>query len=384
MSNDPFGTEFPDPTKVRRAKDGRPYIKLPCPDASMIGALMGLGCVEGRVPGARPGKTKQCPKCKGQGYLEKLYTRCTTFIGALESREQLEAWRERVVLTGLALDWRKSTHEFTDTLWDELSQVDAAKLDAAFAAGDDPFAESARTVLSRIARRAFEVGDGHAKAQRGTDLHKLTEYVDAHEPLPDLLPQEVGPPRPVTLQDRADLAAYVRLLEDLHAIATSPETFVVNDDWQAAGTFDRLLSFATFGAENIDMHPCPERCQRPVVGDVKSGRVDYGAGKMGQQLAMYANSKRYDPETGERTELGACKHVGIILHVAQGTGEAEAYTVDLVEGYAAVALSAAVRAHRRDSKHWLRRLGGEPREQPSSSLKTHSEKGLTPGTTGVE
>lgn len=351
QSEDPFGTEFPDPTVVRRAKDGRPYIKSPCPDAQQADG--GNGCHQGRVPGKRPNTTKQCPKCKGQGHIEKLYTRCTTFVGALEERTQLEAWRQRVILTGLA---------DSPELLAELGSLDIAVLDAAFAAGDDPFAESGRQILARIAERAFVVGEGHAAAQRGTDIHKLTEYVDRGEPLPELIRQEVGPPREVTLQDRADVAAWQRFKDDFGVVVLESELFVVNDDFGVGGTLDRLATLTPEQSWNL----CT-LCDRPKIVDIKTGRVDYGAGKMAQQLAIYANSKRYDPETGARAELGACPHIGIIFNLKQGTGEGQAYVIDLEKGYAAVELSRQVREHRSVSKKWIEPLKNTSPDRLTSS-----------------
>ena len=314
-----------DPTKVRRSKDGRPYVKQPCPDANDHDALdIVAGCGPGRVQGARPGTTKQCPKCKGKGYVEKLYTRCTSFVGVLDDRSNLEKWQKRIILVGLAAQpW--------------LMPVIAAT-------GPDD-----KDTLDDIADQLFEAGDGHVKAQKGTDLHTLTEYVDRGWPLPaSLTDYETGQERPVTLQDRADMAAWVRVCEALQWAAVGSECFVVQDDYQIGGTYDRRVAL---------LEPVCD-CGLSTTVDLKTGRIDYGAGKIAQQLAVYAHSRDYDPATGERTDQDVCTHYGIVVHLPQGTGEATVHVVDLQAGWEAVKLSSQVREHRRMSRDMIWPLDG--------------------------
>lgn len=319
--------QLDQPGKVRRSKDGRPYVKRPCPNAveSTLDDDVPI-CREGRVPSEkRPGQTVQCPGCKGLGYVEKLYTRCTSFVGVLDDRSNLEKWRQRVTLVGLGVDHRLLT---------ELGAADP----------DD------RETLDGLADQAFEVGDGHVRAQKGTDLHALTELVDQGEPLPDrLFDPEREEWRPVTLQDRADMAAYHRVMTESSLEVVQSELFVVNDEYRIGGTLDRVV-WDTTGTD------C---CAKPMILDVKTGRVDYGAGKIAMQLAVYANSQRYDPDTGERTPLGVCTHVGLALHLPQGTGTASLLVADIAAGWESVALCDQVRKFRNVSKSWLKSLQSE-------------------------
>lgn len=327
-----------DPTKVRRSKSGRPYVKQPCPQRiELVDEYANRqemddypeNCFDGRVAGVRPGKGKQCPVCKGKGYVEKLYSRCTSFVSVLDDTTQLQAWKIRTVLTGLGV---------SQSLLDTLDRADP----------DD------REVLDAIATKAFELGDGHVKAQKGTDLHTLTEYVDKGWPLPASLTDfETGQERPVTLQDRADLAAWLRVSEQLQWAELGSECFVVNDEYQIGGTYDRRVSLSDVwaGAVEVDAFLCP--CGKPLILDLKTGRIDYGAGKIAQQLAVYAHSKDYDPVTGERSDQDVCTHVGIVVHLPQGTGEATVHVVDLEAGWAAVELSSRVREHRRMAREMI-------------------------------
>jgi hypothetical protein len=329
----PSDTPEQDPTKVRRAKDGRPYVKHPCPDAFATSEDLEDGkCLDGRIPGKREGTSKNCPKCKGKGYVEKLYTRCTSFVDVMEDRHSLEKWKQRIVLTGLG--------------------VDHALLEALQAADPDDRAE-----LDAIAEEAFEIGEGHAKAQKGTDLHKLTEYVDRGDPLPEqLYDPDTETWRPVTLQDRADMAAWQRAIQGLGGTIVDTERFVVHDGYQIGGTYDRLFQFQSM------VNPC-SHCSKPNILDLKTGRVDYGAGKIAQQLAVYAHSDDYDPETGLRAPQDACQHVGIVIHLPQGTGEATVLLADLVAGWEAVQLSAQVRQYRKTEKSMLHPLDQQKEDQ---------------------
>lgn len=319
-----------DRNGVRRSRDGRPYVKVPCPAA---GRKPG-DCQDGRVPGKREGTTKQCPKCKGVGEKEVLYTRCTSFVGALEDRQNLEKWMKRTVLVGLAS--QEEAGQFADDalLW-RVSDVDP----------------SDREALDALADEAFTLGDGYEKAQKGTDLHGLAELVDQRKPLGD-----------VSIEDRRDMAAWKRLVDDFGLLMLGIEVFVVQDDYKIGGTYDRrVMSYdPRLRCEVCDVPPTVTTDQnlpaviKPKVLDLKTGRVDYGAGKMRQQIAVYAYSDDYDPETGERRPQSVCTHLGFIAHVAQGTGTAQLYAVDLVQGWKDVALSAQVREHRRSSKSGLR------------------------------
>ena len=342
-----------DPNKITRSADGRPRIRVECPNTDKIerveqttnGGIFAQQmrlCVDGKAPGKRAGTTKQCPKCKGVGYKTLLYTRCTSFVGVLDDRSALEKWQKRIVLRGLLAD---------PALLGELGSNGADVEDAE---------------LNWFADQAFEAGDGHEKARKGTDLHALSELVDAGEPFPaELWNDDAQAFRPITLQDRADMAAYVRLRDELGLVYLDRELFVVDDVHKIGGTFDGLAAQAPLitidGAtgEVVSVESaCPENCGKPVIVDLKTGRTDYGQGKMAQQLAVYAHSSRYDPATGERTPLDACPHVGIILALPQGTGETSVLLLDLERGWATVNLSAQVREYRRDVARGAYVIGG--------------------------
>jgi hypothetical protein len=191
--HDPVTGDEPiyDRNGIRRSKDGRPYVTDPCPASLLAGDQpTDTVCVDGRVPGKRPGTTKQCPKCKGKGNKETLLTRCTTFVGALEERNGLENWMKRTVLVGAWSD---------EGLRRRIGYVDP----------DD------RETLDALADEAFTLGEGYEKAQKGTDLHALMERVDRGEELGD-----------VSFEDRQDAAAWRNLLDRYGIEVLDVEKFV--------------------------------------------------------------------------------------------------------------------------------------------------------------
>lgn len=301
----PADVEVFDRNGVRRSKDGRPYVKIFC------GGCDGSG----RVPGVRRGTQKNCPTCKGKGNSrEVVYTRCTSFVGVLESRQNLEAWQRRITMLGLSVD---------PLLWADLLACDPED----------------REALNAIADQAFEIGDGHAAANKGTDLHTLSEAVD----LGGRFMIEA------TYADRRDMAAYARARDRHRLVFTDAEVFVVQDELRIGGTFDRRAIWP----EHHTLCPCPAEA---VIFDLKTGRVDYGQGKICQQLGVYAHSERYDALSGARTPLDVCRNVGLVMHLPQGEETAHLYTADLVEGWRAVQISASVREHRRVSRGWMMNL----------------------------
>jgi hypothetical protein len=112
----------------------------------------------------------------------------------------------------------------------------------------------------------------------------------------------------------------------------SIERFVVLDELKVGGTFDRLYEFEG----------------RWYIGDTKSGSIEWGAGKIAMQLALYSRSVPYDYRTRERSTFGGDvdQDRGIVVHMPAGSGEAELKWVDIAAGWRAVELATAVRKWR--------------------------------------
>ena len=217
------------------------------------------------------------------------YTRCTTFVGALEDTYNLEQWKCRQVALGLA------------ARPDLMGLVHAANGEA--------------RELNRVVADALDASKSDAAANTGTTLHAMTELVDAGADVASI-PE----------QYRADMDAYLKATSLLrHDFA---EVLTVHDGLKIAGTPDRISTL-------------PDG--RRVIVDLKTGRIDYAVNKIAMQLAVYANSLLYDVDTHERTEHHADKTIGIIVHLPAGSGECTLHKVDLTAGWEAVQIAKQVR-----------------------------------------
>lgn len=226
------------------------------------------------------------------------YTRATVFVDCLDDKYNLQRWQQRMVALGLA--------ERPDLL-----------LAVASTHRDD------KPALDRLTGQAQEAARAHAAATTGTALHRLTEQMDRGQGL------WVVPPA-----YQADLDAYAQATAKLDAVLI--EQFVVNDALKIGGTPDRIVRYQG----------------RAYVADLKTGSVDWGAGKFAMQLAVYAHSTPYDYRTAERTPYpcDVDQERGIIIHLPAGEGRCAMYWLDLAAGWEGVALAGQVRAWRRRGK----------------------------------
>jgi hypothetical protein len=83
------------------------------------------------------------------------------------------------------------------------------------------------------------------------------------------------------------------------------------------------------------------------IADLKTGNIELGVVGIAAQLAMYARSIPYDPETETRMERhGAEIDRGIIIHLPAGEGVCNLYWVDLLKGWEVVLTNRDIRAKR--------------------------------------
>jgi len=224
------------------------------------------------------------------------YTRCTTYAGSVEDTYKLGQWLQRMVALGLA------------------HRPDLMVSVAAF--HDD------RDELNKICDTAIEAAKGRAAAGVGTALHALADRLDRGEAL-----------GPVPPEYDADLAAFAQATKPLKVLGM--EQFVVYDELKIGGTFDRLYEY---GGQRF-------------IGDTKSGSIEWGAGKIAMQLAIYSRSVSYDHKTKTRTPLGDVNQdLGIVVHMPAGQGTCRLKWVDIAAGWQAVQLATEVRAWRSRKK----------------------------------
>ncbi|MDG4783232.1 hypothetical protein O7614_26585 [Micromonospora sp. WMMD961] len=260
----------------------------------------------------------------------KAYTRVTTYIDCLEDKSNLGHYDERYVLAGVALQ---------PTMLNRVM-------------GLNPDDSEDKKVYKQVAARAKATAGQQNKADRGSHLHDLSEYVDRGEALPACSEADVR-----------DMAAYkiaTAMLDVKHI-----EQAVVVDENKTAGTPDRV---SEYDGLDPDGEPAGN-----LITDLKTGSVEYGAQKMAMQLADYSRGKLYDPSrfpvdvedevafaAWKKTEFTAEQAAaayselpnvnqrwGLIVHLPAGTGQCTVYWINLAEGWRGVELAGKVREWRR-------------------------------------
>lgn len=228
------------------------------------------------------------------------YTRVSTLAKALDDTTALTDWKCRQVAIGL--DARK----------DLRAMVAVNKTD--------------RRELNTIIKAALQAAESDAAANIGTALHSFAQHVDEGGAL-DQVPPDYQP----------HIKAYQDTMKAHGIMSVACEKFIVNDDIEAAGTFDRLLVM-------------PDG--RFVVGDIKTGSsAPSYALATAVQVAVYARGLLYKPD-GTRTPLpGVDLTRGVLIHMPQDNPICELHELDLQEGWLAALVAYDVRRLRKQ-KHW--------------------------------
>jgi hypothetical protein len=292
------------------------------------------------------------------------FTRVTSYIGVLEDKTNLEKWKLRKLLEGVALNEETvagavgaqsptpvtfAPDLFTSLVRDAVHNRDVAVAKARKAdrkgkleAGElgDRIAEAEKAFkdrLNAIAEEALELGGVHEAANKGTDIHALCDLYDTEgmAAVNDLLKAEKISPA-----DHADVVAYATVMSEAGIKVLESEVVVVHDGLKRAGRLDRIV---------LAKLPGMQRAVR-MVADIKTGSIDYGQAKLAQQLEAYASSRGYDLTTGERRDLKLSRKVGIVIHLPQGKAKASIYPVDLTIGAKGNKLAGEVRAFRNEGR----------------------------------
>lgn len=226
------------------------------------------------------------------------YTRVSTLAKALDDKTALGDWKCRQVALGLA------------ARADLVTKVQAV--------GDS------KAVLKEVVEEAMTAAQSGKAANIGTSLHSFTERVDRGEEPASI----VGVDSPLL----GDLVAYRNAMHAHRVTVAASELFVVCDELQAAGTFDRLVDIPGIGL---------------VVADIKTGQhePDYPHG-VAQQIAIYAHGTLYDVDQGRvapLSDLGVRTDVGLLIHLPSERGVCDLYLIDLDHGWALAQTAVAVR-----------------------------------------
>lgn len=240
------------------------------------------------------------------------YTRVSTLAKALDDTSNLMTWKARKAIEGVV--------RRPDLL---------TRAAGALATGDPDTDWPTKKALNAVVSEATEAAGSGKGASAGTGLHSLTEAIDrGMEPL--WVPEA----------DKPRLDAYRAATARYEAVDV--ETFIVNDEVRAAGTFDRL-------------YRCPDGRVR--VADLKTGKseADYPTATT-IQIAIYAQGRRYDPATGERSPLAADLDLttGLLIHLPP-SGGCTVYELNLTVGWPLAQLAARVRDARALKADELRR-----------------------------
>ena len=213
------------------------------------------------------------------------YRRPSTISKVLSDTEQLKKWAMRQVAFGVSIR-------------DDLVALAASHPED-------------KSVLNRVAQQAMDAAASSAGANTGTALHKILENID--------MGRETVVPKDL----QGDVDAYLEGLDRLGFEVVDCEQFVVNDELRVAGTYDRLYR---------------TRKGALVVGDLKTGSelaIKYGQSEFAIQIAIYANSLLYDPDTAERIDRGVNKKFGVVAHIPARSGKCDFYKIDLSAGWEA-------------------------------------------------
>jgi hypothetical protein len=227
------------------------------------------------------------------------YSRFSSWGQVLEDRFGLERWKVRTAGIGLS----QQPHL--------LAQVAAC-----------PATDSKR--LDALMEEALKFGGSSTGSGLGTALHEFTARVDTGDLSVDAVIDPWG----------ADVRAYLSALDahGLEVVHDLVEVTLAHDDLKLAGTADRFFRRKADG--------------RLVCADVKTGK-SIGDNPLAYivQLATYATSVCYEPDSGERWDVGDVDHaVGLLVHLPAGKATCTIYEVDLAAGMELARLAGVVRA----------------------------------------
>ena len=295
-------------------------------------------------------------------------TRVTTFVGNIDDETTLKQWDKRKVVEGLALDatspdsaglipkvneiaHRRDVKIAKAIKADRKGKLGIGEVGSLVAAAE----KEAKDALNAIVDEAADLAGRNSKARAGTHLHSLAEISDEKgidevrrmfEAEETVLNVETGEDVPITATDLASIEAYAERMTRLGAKVIESEAVIVNDEMGYAGRLDRVI-MARLPELTIAgvVRPADQRARR-YVSDIKSGRVDLGAGKIARQLAAYALGDLYNLETGERSRHSAVRDIALVFHLPQGEGSCAVHAVDIRTGAALLKLSGEVRRAR--------------------------------------
>lgn len=258
------------------------------------------------------------------------YTRASTMANYIADHTNLHTWEKRSLTKGMGL------REDLAAKAAALPPIAGNQKNKQFMSAEEKRRDAiTNTALDEIAEEAMRTANRDYKADWGTAIHGFTD------PGADLsgLPERM----------RADVLSFLEAIKSLVIIGT--ELFVVNDDLQAAGSFDHL----------VYLRHAPHL--GALVLDKKTGVMREDAHAI--QLATYAGGVLYDQHTDERTPLESLLPEGvpfirrdraIVASIPLGEGATNLYLANIEIGRDAAEHAAWVRSFRKVKKDLLTRF----------------------------
>lgn len=183
--------------------------------------------------------------------------------------------------------------------------------------------------------KAISIGRGEEAADLGTALHAMAHRLETDPGF--------RAPEPYD----ADLAAYLRALDEAGLESVHCEVHLCSDAWRAAGTADRIYRALRplRLPDGMELEP-----GQLVIGDLKTGaKLTYNVPGFCIQLAIYADGCFYDVTTDERTPMldGLRTDWGLLMHLPVGEARCDIHWADLEIGREGARIVQAVRAWRK-------------------------------------
>lgn len=190
------------------------------------------------------------------------YSRPSSYAKVLDDEEALHNWRIWKGMQGVA-------------------ESKALQIAVAGCPDDD------RDTKKELREKALDKGAANERADQGTGLHAMTARIET--PTDTWEPPELYEP---------DLTAYTSCLHRYGLVSEMIEVNMVNDEWRAAGTADRIYRLT----KDLTL-PTGEVMVAGtlVLGDLKTGqKLDFSLPGYCVQMAIYALSSLYDIHTERR------------------------------------------------------------------------------------
>lgn len=265
---------------------------------------------------------------------EVAWTRVTTINRCIADAFNLERWKQRQAVRGVAL------------------RADLLALAASVNSlpADDP---QAKETLNDVVKQAQAAAGSSAGANLGKALHTATEQLDRGAQL-----RNISLPEPY---DR-DLYAYDQARR-VAGMVTKPEhieRIVIVPELRIAGTLDRLTFWR--GGRRIK--------------DVKTGQSadEFGQLELAVQLALYANAEyMWNLDTQQYEPMPEVeKDWGILAHLPAGQGRCTFHPVNIALGWEYAKLAWEVHQARKDQKDLVGVAFDLPATLPAAAIVEHA------------